>query len=165
MAINIGPLQFTLRALGRFLTAPAKYAVGTPSIERRLDRLEQHIAAMTNILHFLVASLSANWSDEQRERVQHEIANFTLVNQGSARLRPSGNPVSAADINRLREYVRRAEAGGTFSPEEAKDLRDLAETISMDSPRDEWVTELLKLALFIFGVYVHSEIFKPTKQD
>ena len=135
MAINIGPIQFPLRGLGRLLTAPAKHFVGIPSIERRLDRLEQHMTAMTNILHVLVASLSASWSDEQRERVQHEIANFTLVNQGSARLRPSGNPLSAADIDRLREHVKRAEAGGTFSPEEAKDLRDLAETLSLDSPR------------------------------
>ena len=138
--------------------------MGIPGIERRLDRLEQHVGAMTEILQILVADVSGHWSPDQRERVQRQIANFTLVDQGLARLRPSGNPLSAGEISSLRELVRRAEQGGTFTPAEGWEFRRLSDLATQERPGEEWVKDLLKLALFIFGLYVLSEILKPREE-
>jgi len=159
--ISVGPFQVPIRWIRKAITALLRHPMGIPGIERRPDRLEQHLGAMTEILQILVADVSGHWSPDHQERVQRQIANFTLVDQGLARQRPRGNPLSAGEISSLRELVRRAEQGGTFTPAEGWEFRRLSELVSRERPGEEWVKDLLKLALFIFGVYVLSETLKP----
>ena len=60
--------------------------------------------------------------------------------------------VNEAELHRLRDYVDRVRNGETFTPAEATDLRDLSDRVAREHPGEEWVGELLKLALFIYAV-------------
>jgi crotonobetainyl-CoA:carnitine CoA-transferase CaiB-like acyl-CoA transferase len=122
------------------------------------------MTALTEIMHIVVAQLAGDWSPEQRERVQRAIANFKIVNQGLGSIVPSGNPVTKAELERLRQYTQRAELGEPFSPEEARDFKELAEKATKDYASAEWASELLKVALFVFALYALSELLKPQKK-
>jgi len=60
--------------------------------------------------------------------------------------------MTAAELERLRDYVDRVRNGETFTPEEATDLRDLSDRVAREYPDQEWVAELLKLALFVYAI-------------
>lgn len=81
------------------------------------------------------------------------------MGQGMRTLRPSGNPVTEAEIQRLQAYVARAEQGDTFTGEEAADFKDLSERAAAESKGQEWGKELLKLGMFIFAVYALGRLF------
>ena len=158
--MTVGPLQVPLRWVGRILSAPLRYGAGTAHLDKRLANIEHHVSAMTDILHLLVADASAHWTSDQRERVQRQIANFTLVSEGVQNLRPTGNPFTVDDIARLRAYTESARRGESFTVEQARDFRDLSERVARERPEEAWVSDLLKLALFIFGLYVLAEALK-----
>ena len=161
VAVSLGPLQVSVRWIGRMLVAPMRYAMGTPGLERGIRRIEHHVSAMTEILYVLIADASTRWSREQQERVLRQVANFTIVNEGLDHLRPSGNPFAVSEIDKLREYTKRAQEGGSFTPAEASEFRQLSEKAAREYPEQDWVTDLLKLALFAFGLYALSKPLNP----
>ena len=93
------------------------------------------------------------WSDEKRERVLRQMANFTLVNKGLDSIEPKGNPFTLDELNELKEYTAMAQSGKRFEPYEAQEYRDLTERASREYPGQDWVVELLKIGLIIFAIY------------
>lgn len=156
--IKVGPVQASIRAIGKALCWPLRQAVGMPTLTRKLDNLTTHVSALTDILHILIGDLAGSWSAEKRERVQRAIVDSGL----SSYL--EGNPLTIDEVQRLRKYTQRAQRGGFFPSQEAWDFKSLSERIAYERGGQEWVTELLKLALFIFALYSFSELLKP-KQD
>ena len=165
MVVSLGPLQVPLRGIGKILAAPLRYSVGTPGIHQGIRRIEHHVSAMTEILYVLIADATTRWSPEQRESVLRQVANFTIVNEGLDHLRPTVNPFSAGEISKLREYTKRAQEGGSFTPAEALEFRELSEKAAREYPEQDWVTDLLKLALFVGGLYILSSILNPEESN
>ena len=60
--------------------------------------------------------------------------------------------MTEVELDRLRDYMDRVQRGGTCTPEEATDLRDLSDRVAREYPDQEWVAELLKLALFVYAI-------------
>lgn len=116
---------------------------------------------MTEIMYLIIAEHMGTWSPQQREQVLRAIARFTLVNPGLDNINPKGNPITAEEHKRLKEYVRRAETNQPFSPDEATDFRQLTEQVVREHPNKEWVVDLLKISMLIYAFYVVGELFKP----
>ena len=159
--VSIGPFQTSARMILRGLTLPFRYLAWTPSLEHRLDRLERQVQALTEVMIMILAHLSGEWTDEQRERVLRHVANFNMVSRGVAE---STNPLSQEERARLQQYVHKLEAREGLMPGEAADFRYLAEKEADAHPKDDWAADLLKLGLVAFALYALSEIFKP-KED
>jgi hypothetical protein len=158
--ITIGPLQARVRWFARLLTAVVRYPAWTPPLEHRLDRIEQHLETLTEVVLIMLGNLSGQWDDAQRERAFRQVANFTRVSRGVAQQR---NPISATERARLQGYLGQLETGGQLSPSEAEDFRRLAEEEARAHPREDWAKDLLKLGLVAFALYTLSEIFKPNE--
>jgi hypothetical protein len=69
----------------------------------------------------------------------------------------TGNPVSAEEAERLRQYVERARANLNFTQWEAQDFYNLSQRVSQDRSQDEGAWGILLLAAFIFALYVLSK--------
>jgi hypothetical protein len=164
VSIKLGPLQFTLRALGRAVSWPFKTLSGSFALQQEIRSLRDHISAMTDVFHLVIATLSKDWTIEQRERIQRSIARFTILEEGVKRLEASQNPLSSSELKRLQVYVEKAGQGEAFSQEEAQDFKGLADRVAREHSGQDWVAELIKLALFIFALYVLAEILKPVGQ-
>ena len=73
----------------------------------------------------------------------------------------TGNPMTDAELDRLQEYVRRVRQPQiAFTPEEAKDLRELAERVAQEHVGEPGVTDLETMALFIFAVFALAPLLK-----
>lgn len=142
-----------------FCWLPRKMS-GTNILLHEMSGITQHVSAMTEVFHMMLADISGNWSADKRERVQKIVASFTLVNKGLGALIPKGNPVTQQELDTLKAYTTKAQQGGTFTPQQATEFRDLSERISREYPNQDWVKELLKIALFIFAVYAIAQLFK-----
>ncbi len=162
--VNLPFLSVPLKTIAKGARWPFRQLAGTPGVERRVVGLEGHVAALTEVVQIMFAQASAEWRPELRLEVQRHIASFT-IEPGLSGLRPSGNPVTSSEIERLKEYVSRAQAGGTFTAEEATDLKDLSERAAAESKGQVWGKDLLALGIFIFSVYALSRIFSSSKDE
>ena len=160
-----------MRTIGAILSAPIRYAAGTQAIERRLDesnerlaRIEQRIDALVGVMQIILAKLTPEWTDDERKDV-FQYMGAGPVGAGVRRLRSGGNPLTQDEIDRLGDLAERAETGERLTSEEATQLRDLAQIVAKEHPGEQWVTDLLKLALVAFAVYALSEIFKKRGED
>ncbi|MBA7715387.1 hypothetical protein ES703_124429 [subsurface metagenome] len=160
ISVRLGPFQAPVSTLGSIICWPFRQLAGTPSLNRKIDELRVHISAMTDIFHIVVADLMGTWSPEKRERVQRAIANFTIVDSGLRTIKPLQNPFTPDELERLQIYNQRAQSGEFFSPEEAYDFRQLSERAAHEYASQDWVSELLKVGLFIFALYGLSQLFK-----
>ena len=107
--------------------------------------------------------MAPDWTSTELAQVLPQVAALGPVEQGVDRLRSAGNPISAAEIDRLQEYVHRARGAQiTFTPEEARDLRELAERVAREHTGEVWVKDLLTLGLFVFAVYALAPSHKST---
>lgn len=163
-SLNLGLLQVSLRAIRNAICWPVRKLAGTDTIHEDLQDIKNHIAASTGILHIIVADLSANWSVEKRLRIQKYIANFTILDSGLRGLEPSGNPFTNEELQYLRDYTEKAKRGEMFTPTEARYYKELSDRAASEYPGQDWVAELLKLALFIFALYVLADILKPKEE-
>ncbi len=66
----------------------------------------------------------------------------------------------ASELDKLKAYTQQAQQGLSFTPEQATEFRNLSEKISKEYPTQDWVKELLKIALFVFTVYTIPEPLK-----
>lgn len=140
----------------------SRKTAGTPSIERNLQDLRTHTSAMTSVLHLCVADLMAKWPLAQRKEVLEAIAKFSVIDEGLGKV--ERNPLTIDEVQRLRKYTNQARAGQLFTVSDAKDFRLLAERASQEYAGQEWVAELLKVALLIFAIYVVAQILRPRVQ-
>ena len=108
----------------------------------------------------IVADISHTWSAEKRERVQKMMWNFGDVTKGLSSVVAKGNPFTQQELDTLRKYTQQAQRGSIFTPEQATQFRDLSERASREYPNQEWVGELLKIALFIFAIYALAQLLK-----
>lgn len=136
-------------------------AQGVSALDQRLARVETRMEAVIGALQIIIANASGSWTPDHRLLVQQQIANFGALNAGLGTVKPSGNPVSREELDRLRRYVQSAERGETFTPDQATDLRDLADRVARDYAGQDWAADLVKLALIIFALYFVAEMLKP----
>ena len=170
--VNAPFLSVPVRTIGAILSAPILYAAGTQAIERRLDesnerlaRIEQRIDALVGVMQIILAKLTPEWTDDERKDVFQYMGTAGPVRAEVRRLRSGGNPLTQDEIDRLGDLAERAETGERLTSEEATQLRDLADIVAKEYPGEQWVTDLLKLALVAFAVYALSEIFKKRGED
>jgi len=169
ISVRFGPLQLQITAskLGRIISWPFRQLAGTPALSREVHEVNQkidlarvHISAMTEIFYVVVADLMDKWPPEKREKALRAIANFTIVDRGLDSIKLQGNPFTPDEIQRLRLYTQWAQEGSFFTPEDALDYRQLSERAAREYGDRDWVTELLKIGVFIFAIYGLSQLFK-----
>jgi hypothetical protein len=135
--------------------------LGVSLIDERLARVEMRVDAVIGALQIVIAHASGQWLPEQRGEVQKHIANFGAVAAGLGTVKPTGNPVTQQELDQLKAYVQRAQQGGPFTASEARDFSALADRVARDYAGQDWVSDLIKLALFIFALYAIAELLKP----
>ena len=160
MIVSVGPVQIPESRIWKIICWIPRRLAGTHNIDRKLDDLIQHVKAMTEIFHVILADVSGKWEADKRERVQRMIANFTLVNTGLATLEAEDNPFSSDELQRLRSYTQQAEQRQVFTPEQASDYKQLSERASHEYAGQDWVEELLKVALFVFALYAIGKLLE-----
>ena len=159
--ITMGPVQVPESKLKKWICSPFRALAGTSELIRRTENLEIHTRALTDIFYIILADQS--WSPEKLERVLRATTNFNLVKEGLGNVKPKGNPFTAEELNRLQYYTDRARQGQSFQPEEAQDYRQLSERAAREYPGQQWVAELMKVALFIFALYAIGKLLEPSK--
>jgi hypothetical protein len=122
--------------------------------------LTQHVSAMTEVFQMMLADLVGNWPADKRERALNTVAKFTLVNKGLEKVIAKGNPFTQQELDTLRAYVNQAQQGQVFTPQQATQFRDLSERASHEYSGEDWVTELLKIALIVFAVYAIAQLLR-----
>lgn len=142
---------------GSWLGRQWRKLTGTYGLCESVSAIQNHVLALTEVVQVIVAEMSGTWLPDKRERIQKNIANFTLVSSQLSKLRPMGNPFTAGELDRLRYYTDKAQKGQTFEAEEARDFKQLSQRASGEYPNQDWVAELLKVALFIFAIYALSK--------
>ncbi len=69
--------------------------------------------------------------------------------------------MTEAELDRLEEYINRAKQPLiVFTPDEARDLRELAERIAQEHTGEPGVKDLEFLGLFIFAVFALAPAIK-----
>ena len=167
-SINLPFLQVPVQSLGKLIAWPIRLAAGTPKIEQRLDRveerldrLEQRFDTLVQLVLILVAKIAPDWTTDELGRILPQVASLGPVEQTITGLQPMGNPFTAAEIGRLQEYVHRArQPTFEYTPEEARDLRELAERLIEEHTGEPWVKDLDFLGLFIFAVFALAPAIK-----
>jgi hypothetical protein len=163
ISVSVGIVQIPENRIWKFICWLPRTFSGTRILQRDINNLTQHISAMTDIFHIILADVSGSWDANKRERVQRIVAKFTLINKGLETVVAKGNPFTNEELGRLRSYTRQAQEGQIFTPEQALEYRQLAERTSHEYAGQDWVTELLKVALFVFALYALSKILSQNR--
>ena len=161
--ISVGPVQVPDSKLRTWVCAPVRYLAGTYTLIKRVDNLEVHIRALTDVFYIMLGDLMKNWDADKCERVLRATANFSIVQDGLDKVKPKGNPFTADELNRLQYYTDKARQGQPFLPEEAQGYRQLSERAASEYPGQQWVAELIKVALFIFALYAIGKLLESSK--
>ena len=163
ISVAVGPVQIPEGKLRKWFCSPIRRLAGTPALIQRTDSLEVHIRALTEIFYVILGDLMGNWSSEKREQILRATANFKVVQDGLNTIEPQGNPFTADELHRLQYYTDKARRGESFLPEEAQDYRQLSERAAREYPGQQWVSELIKVALFIFALYAIGKLLESSK--
>jgi len=161
--VTVGPVQVPESKLRKWICSPVRAMAGISELTHRTENLETHTRALTDIFYIILADLMQNWSSEKCERVLRATANFNLVKDGLSKVKPQGNPFTTEELNRLQYYTDQARQGQPFQPEEAQDYKQLSERAAREYPGQQWVAELMKVALFIFALYVIGKLLETNK--
>lgn len=119
----------------------------------RIDNLANRIRALTDVFYMTLADLMGKWPSAKREKLLRTVVNFDVATAGLNSIKVEENPFTASELQRLRWYTEKAQRGEPFLVEEAQDFRQLSERAAREYAGQDWVTELLKIGLFIFAVY------------
>lgn len=161
VTVTFPGVQVSASRLWSFICWPFRRLAGTAPLCQRINTLQAHVEAITGLVLLIVAETIVSWPSDKREKALALIANFRLVDRGLASIGPPGNPLTAEEAARLHIYNEWAQRGQRFSPEEASDFRVLSERVAREYAGQDWVTELLKVALFIFALYVLAKVLEP----
>ena len=160
-AVNIPFLQVPVRSLGKLIAWPIRLAAGTPKIEQRLDRLEERVDTLIQLVLLLVAKIAPDWTPDELGQLLPQVASLGPLNQAFTGLQGTGNPMTNAELERLQKYIRQAmQPRIEFTPEEARDLRELAERVIEEHTGKPWIRDLETMALFIFAVFALAPLLK-----
>jgi len=167
ITLNLGIVSIPENRLKKAARWVPKWLAGTHHIESSIkvidsnfSNISKHISAMTEIVNILVADISGKWTPEKRERIQKMMWNFGVVNKGLSSVIAKGNPFTQQELDTLKQYTQQAQSGKIFTPEQATQFRNLSERASNEYPNQEWVGELLKIALFVFAVYAIAQLLR-----
>lgn len=158
--VNVGVVSIPESRIWNWLCWLPRKMAGTNLLIHEVSGLTQHVSAMTDVFHIMLADISGTWDSEKRERVQRIIAKFTLLTKGLDTVIAKGNPFTQLELDALKAYTIQAQQGLTFSPQQATEFRNLSERASLEYPNQDWVKELLKVALFVFAVYAIAQLLK-----
>lgn len=160
LAFNVGIVSVSERRIWSIICWLPRAFSGTNLLRRDITSLTQHVSAMTDVFHIMLADVSGNWDSGKRERVQRIVAKFTLITKGLDTVTTKGNPFTQQEVDILRSYTQQAQQGSVFTAQQATQFRELSERASREYPNQDWVGELLKVALFIFAVYAISQLLR-----
>lgn len=163
VTVAVGPVQVPQSKLKKWICSPVRNMAGTSELTRRTENLETHTRALTDIFYIIMADLMQSWSPDKREKVLRATTNFKIVQEGLGSVRPKGNPFTVEELNRLQYYTDRARQGLPFQTEEAQDYKQLSERAAREYPGQQWVAELMKVALFIFALYAIGKLLETNK--
>lgn len=163
LSVGVGPITFPESRLKKWICSPIKKMAGTSELTHRTENLETHTRALTDIFYIILADLMQSWSSDKREKVLRATTNFKIVQEGLGNVKPKGNPFTVEEINRLQFYTDKARQGQVFLPEEAQDYKQLSERAAREYPGQQWVAELMKVALFIFALYAIGKLLESNK--
>jgi len=71
-------------------------------------------------------------------------------------LRPTENPLSQADVDRLRNYVDRLKFGQMLTPDEARDFYRLTDTVTREYPGNEGTWLLFLIGGILLGAMLST---------
>lgn len=74
-------------------------------------------------------------------------------------IKPSGNPMTAKEAERYRDYYFRVQAGEALTEAEARDFYRLAEQAHRDHPKDKSLAIVAGIAGFALGLLVGAAAF------
>lgn len=160
ISVNVGPISVPEGRIWKLITWLPRKLAGTSMLIEKSENLTLHVSVMTDVLHIIVADLSGNWDAARRERVQRKMAEFTLIKKGLDSVVAKGNPFTQQELDTLRAYTLQAQQGLSFTQRQAEEFRMLSERASREYPNQDWVKELLKVALFIFAVYAIAKFLE-----
>ena len=78
ITLNLGPISIPENRIWKAICWIPRKLAGTQMLCDQLKGVTNHVSAMTDILHIVIADLTAKWPQEKRERVQRHIANFRI---------------------------------------------------------------------------------------
>lgn len=162
-SVTVGIVNIPESRIWKFLCWIPRKLVGTYSLDTDLKNIRVHIAAMSGVLDIAMSAIMEKLTPNQKERVLNLVANYTIVRKGIDTLIPKSNPFTEQEIQRLRNYTQQAQQGSTFTPEQATEFRQLSERAARDYPNQDWVTDLLKIALLIFAMYAIGRLLNPQR--
>ncbi len=67
------------------------------------------------------------------------------------------NPLTREEVERLDNYMKRAQSGYFFTPDEVRDYNELVATLERDRPNDPSVWPLVALGAFLLGLFIGSQ--------
>ena len=164
-SLNLPFISIPLAWVKLLAVAPVRYWAGTHGLAKSMANMERHVLAMTEVLHIMAADMSGGWNADQRERVQRVMTGFTLVEQGLQGFGPRGNPITDADISKLREFNKMIHQGQVLTPEEATEHKRLAEVLVKEHPEKERGTQLLASALMAFMLFTKPGAVRESPVD
>lgn len=64
------------------------------------------------------------------------------------------NPISQQEADTLNAYIRRAQQGGTFTPDEVRQYNNTVRKLEKERPNDPDIGALVALAILLIGLYL-----------
>lgn len=140
-------------------------------LESRLENIELRIAtvefqnrALLKAFPQVVASLITGHivTAEQGTQMISTALDSPPIAEFLRQIKPTVNPLSQADVDRLRDYVDRLKRGQALVPEEARDFYRISDIITREYPSNESSWMLFLIGGILLGAII-SDIGKGSR--
>lgn len=126
-------------------------------LDTRTTHIEKSLQNHTLVFFDLISMLSKSGTIRLEDITSlRDVFSFEPIRSVIDSSGTSGNPLSQDEITRLKNYVDKAEKSTDFTPQEAKDFRELALRV-IKKRTDEGIPNLLWIAAIILGIYYLSK--------
>ena len=133
-------------------------------ITDRFNKLDRQIESISMLLFVISRTITTLKVIDEKARgeIINALASFNRTFEGSFERAYEGiainkNPLSQAELDRLKMHLERMKRAELFTPNEAQDFYNIAEKIKNDKPSDSSSLLLAALAGFVLGLIVSSE--------
>jgi len=156
-AENIGIIVGIVTTLIAVITSTVILVRHFTKLENKIDKLydglNQNIRQSNNIIGLfstLIGLLSRKGVIDKDE--------FGTIIQGFAKMGGVSeihpNPLTPQQTDTLNGYIRRAQQGGTFAPQEVQEYNTLVRRLEQEHPNDPGIGALVALAILLLGLYL-----------
>lgn len=137
-------------------------AIGTLiwRLSAKFNNIDKKLESMGMLL-FVVSEgiVTKRINNELKGRIKNALANFNMAFDNSFVQAYRGteierNPITQAELRRLKQYLEKIKRAEDFTSEEAKDFYDIAEKIKNDRPSNSSTLLLAGLAGFVLGLII-----------